>query len=311
MAASRKIKIMESSADSIEKKSEGSSVKLKVGRIQYLNVLPFFHGLASDLTANCRVCQETHSSLDFSFHQHPPSVLNKMMQAGRLDVAPISSFAYLLRQKDYLLLPDLGIGSRDFSGSVILFSKLPIEGLRQKTIAVTSESVSSVMLLKILMRFKYKFSNKFVVAKPDPDAMLERYQTALMIGDAALFYKPQSFVYRYDLSELWWNWTGKPFCFALWAVRRSVAERYRAEVLCFARRLRDQREINLVNIETLLKEALGMDFMNPRFSKLFGYFFNLIFGFDEAMQEGLDLFYRLAHRYGAVDRPQKLEFLSL
>ncbi len=311
MAASRKLKTTEAPADSSEKKPEKALVKLRVGRIQYLNVLPFFHGLVPDLASNCLVCHKPHAPLDFGFHEHPPVALNQMMLAGRLDVAPISSFAYLLNQKDYLLLPDLGIGSRDFSGSVILFSNQPIEGLNQKTIAVTSESASSVMLLKILLRFKYKFSNKFVVTKPDAEAMLEKYQTALMIGDTALFYKPQSFVYRYDLSELWWNWTGKPFCFALWAVRRSVAERYGAEVRCFAKRVRDQREINLVNIETLLKESLGMDFMNPRFSKLFGYFFNLIFGFDEAMGEGLELFYRLAHRYGAVDRPQPLEFLNL
>ncbi len=295
----------------IKNLSASLPLPLSIGKIRYLNMLPFFHGLTGTLGVLCRTCQNSHRPLEFKYFEHSPAHLNRALHHSKIDVAPISSLAYLLNQDQWILLPDLAIGSRDFSGSVILFSKEPIEGLNKASIAVTSESLSSISLLKILFRFKYKFTNRFVAMKSDPDHMLEQYKAALVIGDDALFYKPKDFVYKYDLSELWWNWTGKPFCFSVWAVRKEIVHRFPDEVRCFARRVKDQREVNLVNIETLLKESLGLGFMDPKFSKLFGYLFNLSFGMDETMIEGLELFYRLAYRYGLAPRAKPLEFLSI
>ena len=272
--------------------------KTLVGKIGYTNCLPFYHGLE-------KACDYT-----IGFHETFPSKINLAMRLAKIDLAPVSSLEYLNHQKKYVLLPDFVIGSRDFSGSVLLFSRSKIEKLNQAKIALSRESLSSAALLRILLKFKFKFENRFVSMDSDPDRMLAKADAALVIGDSALFHKPEEFVYKYDLSELWWNWTGKPFCFAVWAVRREFAETRAGEVSAFCRTLRRNLDANLVDIEKLLKESLGLGFMDARFSKIFGYLFNLSYGMDPSMREGLELFYRFANRLGISPRLKNLEFFN-
>lgn len=283
-------------------------LKIRIGRIRYANSLPFFHRLSEDPSKPADLNEAPKREVLFEFLDECPAALNRALEEEKIDMGPISSLAYLHHQDDWALLPDLAIGSRDFSGSVILFSRIPIEHLQGEAVAVSEESLSSALLLEILLKFKYKFSNHLVPVKSDPVSMLEQFKAALLIGDHALFYQHKEFVYKYDLSELWWNWTGKPFCFALWAVRHKFAAEYPAEAGWAAQRIRRNRDRNLQDIELLLKDTLGLSFLDERFSKLFGYLFNLNYGLDAAMQDGLQLFYRLAHRLGVSPRAKPLEF---
>ncbi len=275
-----------------------SAVRLKarIGRIHYINTIPFYHGLVSDR--------------EMQFYENFPTKVNLAMRKGQIDIAPVSSLEYLNNQQKYLLLPGLAIGARDFSGSVLLFSKVKINDLDGKTIALSRESLSSAVLLRILLRFRYKFQNRFVLTGEEPGTMLDKHQAGLVIGDKALSFRPEGFCYKYDLSELWWNWTEKPFCFAVWAVQRRFA-RDNPEVLsALYHTIIRNREKNLADIETLIKESLQMSFLDPDFSKIFGYLFNLNYTLDPAMEEGLSLFYRLAHRLGLSPRPRALEFFN-
>ncbi|MBI3312865.1 MAG: menaquinone biosynthesis protein [Candidatus Omnitrophica bacterium] len=275
---------------------------IRVGRISYINAIPFYHRLASTTA---------ESAAQYEFYEGHPAKVNAAMSHGKVDVAPISSLEYLNHQKDYLLLPDLAIGSRDFSGSVLLFSKEKISGLNKKRIALSKRSLSSATLLRILFKYKYKFDNDFVSESGDPEEMLADYTAALVIGDEALLYQPKEFVYKYDLSELWWDWTNKPFCFAVWAVRREFAANSPEELRAFYRKLKKNLEANLRDIETLLKDSIDVTFLDDRFPKLFGYLFNLNYGLDLSMREGLELFFRLAQRLGVSPRPAKIEFADV
>jgi chorismate dehydratase len=274
------------------------SSPVRVGKIFYTNSLPFYHRL------------QKNDFLDIDFYDHFPAQINMAMQQKQVDIAPISSLEYLNHQEDYVILSNFAIGSRDFSRSVILFSRDKIETLSGAQIALSRESLSSSSLLKIILKFKYKFENQFEVVDSNPDAMLKKYPAALVIGDDALFYQPKEFVYKYDLSELWWNWTEKPFCFALWAVRKEYAKEHPEEVAFFSQMLKKNLERNLTNIESLIKESLGLSFIEERFSKIFGYLFNLCYTLDPAMQEGLELFYRLSNLMKFSPEPKPLEFFQ-
>lgn len=267
--------------------------KPRVGQIAYTNCVPFYHHLEG-----------------FNFLKAVPAEINRAMHLGEVDIAPVSSLEYLDHSEDYYLLPDFAVAARQFSGSVILFSRNKIESLDRAKIALTRESLSSSALLKVLLKFNYKFENEFVTVKSDPEKMLQEYAAALVIGDDALFYHPKEFVYKYDLAELWWQWTGKPFCFALWAVRRDFADAFPEAVEQFAKGLRKNLESNLTDLEQLIKNALGLDFLNPKFSKVFGYLFNLNYGLDAETQQGLELFYRLANRLKVSPRPEKIHFFE-
>ena len=279
-------------------KSE-TKVKVRVGKICYTNAIPFYHNLES--TGSC----------DLEFFEAVPAELNLAMHNEQIDMAPISSLEYLNHQSHYLLLPSFAIGARDFSGSVLLFSKEKIEGLNGVTIALSRHSLSSAALLKILLKFKYKFENTFVESVSNPEEMLKKNTAALVIGDDALFYQPKEFIYKYDLSELWWSWAEKPFCFALWAVRKKFASEFPQLVTQFCRHLQKNLERNLVHLETLIKDSLGLTFLDQKFSKVFGYLFNLGYVLDPEMKEGLELFYRLANQLEISPTPEPLEFFNL
>jgi len=282
----------------VTKLKTAQKIKIRIGKISYLNCLPYFHNFSAS------------DDFDAEYLETYPSKLNLALRQGKIDLGPISSLEYLNHQNDYVLLPSLAIGSRDFSGSVTLFSHKKIEDLNGETIALSRQSLSSATLLRILLKFKYKYENKFVSTSHEPDELINQYPAFLLIGDQALYFQSKKFVYKYDLSELWWNWTRKPFCFAVWAVRREFALKNHDAVLRFASAMKEHLGKNLEDIESLILNGLQMDFLNVRFSKVFGYLFNLVYELDDSMCEGLELFFRLAKRLGVSPKPKRIEFLG-
>ena len=270
---------------------------LRVGKIAYLNTLPFYHGLF----------QEDES---VSLVEGAPSEINRWMSEGKLDFAPVSSLEYALHSDQYILLPDLCIGSRDFSRSVLLVSHEHLKGLDGEKIVLTEKSLSSQVLLQILLKYKCLFNNEFTVSAGTPDEMLREGKAALVIGDEALFYRPKQFVYKYDLSELWWDWTKRPFCFALWAVRRSFYQEFPNQTFWFFRKLKENTERNMQDLELLIREGLEMTIANENFATVFGYLFNLNYHLDHEMLKGLELFFRLAARLGLAPKVDRLRFIE-
>ena len=270
----------------------------RIGKIAYVNTVPFYFKLFDEGTS-------------VSFKEGTPAEINELMSRGEIDLAPISSLEYALHQDQYVLLPNLCIGSRDFSRSVLLLSRERIEGLNHTKITLSKKSLSSATLLKILLKFKYRFENDFTIGSGTPDEMLEEGKAVLAIGDEALFYKPKEFLYKYDLSELWWEWAELPFCFSVWAVRRKYYEEHTQEVYTFYKKLKATTEHNLQDLETLLREALGLTVANDQFSKVFGYLFNLNYFLDHDMKEGLELFYRLAARAELAPKVNEIRFIEI
>jgi chorismate dehydratase len=275
---------------------------LRVGKIQYLNCVPFFFGFEE-------MIREKGGMQELSFFETFPSEINQAMQRGQIDTGPVSSLEYLQHQDDYLLLPDLAIGARLFARSVLLISKKKIEQLDHAVIALSRESESSAGLVKILLKQRYGLRNTFDLAEQDPEAMLQKYPAALVIGDAALFCQPKDLVYKYDLGELWQSWTGKPFVFALWAVRKEFAKANETAAKSFQGILKENLLKNLSDPEDLLKKALNITPSDKKFCQILGYFVNLRYSLDVDMKEGVTRFFELAHEEGLAPSPQPLEFL--
>lgn len=72
------------------------------------------------------------------------------MVRGELDLSVVSSIEYARYPERYLILPDLSISCRGPVRSVLLLSQRPIAELSGRTILITSQSHTSVALLKIL-----------------------------------------------------------------------------------------------------------------------------------------------------------------
>jgi chorismate dehydratase len=187
---------------------------VRIGQIEYANCTPIYH-----------VLREYFPCSGYEFVSGVPTELNRLLELGEIDVCPSSSIEYALHHDRYRILPDLSISSDGAVASVLLFSRIPIEELDGKPILLSSESATSVNLLKILMAQRYNCCCRYSVTSLPLSVALADSPALLLIGDAALRASlADSGLHVYDLGALWRDWTGFPFVFALWLCRNEVAD---------------------------------------------------------------------------------------
>jgi chorismate dehydratase len=273
---------------------------LRIGRITYANCSPIFHEL-----------QKHAPGEEYRFIGGVPSHLNALLAAGEIDVCPSSSIEYALHPERYLILPDLSISSVGAVGSVLLFSRIPIEELDGQTILLTSESATSVNLLRILMKKRFGCSCCFTVSEQPLDSALQEASAMLLIGDTALRASLlDADLFVYDLGELWHEWTGLPFVFALWFCGRKVAGDRYAEVTRLARHLVASKELACADLESIAHSAPEAQWMGR--DRLVAYWRdNISYDLDSRHQDGLRLFYRYCVELGLLPAEPELYFLAI
>lgn len=196
-------------------------MSIRVGMIDYLNVQPFYYGLA----------ERVHGEIEFV--KGVPTALNRMLAKGEIDLAPISAIEAARDAEQYVILPNLSIASIGAVRTVLLFSWRPDpRELDSEPLALTDHSATSVALVKTLYRELYGVQPKYrVVPQVLPD-MLRCAEAALIIGDDALVEGAAHRLlidlegrstrpYIFDLGDEWLKLTGLSFVFALWTARRD------------------------------------------------------------------------------------------
>ena len=152
-------------------------------------------------------------------HTNTPAHLADQLNRGELDLAMIPSIEYLKNSDRLRLLPGVSIASKNQVGTVLLVSKFPLETI--DTLAIDNRSRTSVALLKLLFKNEMSPDLKWVDCEPNPEIMLKDHDAALIIGDPALGFKKEGSTI-YDLSEEWYQRTGKTFVHAVIAVKEGV-----------------------------------------------------------------------------------------
>jgi len=198
---------------------------LHIGRIDYLNIWHVFHLLVD-------MCPE---GPEFHYQPGHPSQLNHALATGKLDISPSSSFEYLLHAEGYELLPGASICAQAEVQSVLFLSPAPLHelpawlALHPGPVCLTKASATSTALLKVL------WSQKWNLPEPqwlevEPGSGLATGRPFLEIGNLALrhFVHPPASYHIYDLATQWSSWTGLPFVFAVWIVRRNLPAPTRA-----------------------------------------------------------------------------------
>jgi chorismate dehydratase len=141
-----------------------------------------------------------------------PSELARMLTAGEIAAALVSSFEYF-RTSGYVIAPGVSISGQDEILSVRAFSRVPWR--RLESLALDTSSLTSAALLKILLSQQLDSHPAFVNHAPDLDAMLAVADAALLIGDKGMLAKSEGLV-TLDLGEAWRTLTGLPFVYAVW-----------------------------------------------------------------------------------------------
>ncbi len=268
---------------------------LTIGQITYANCTPIFHELMKDFPAD-----------RYRMVRGVPAVLNGMLRQGEIDLCPSSSIEYGRRSDRYYLLPDLSISAIGPVKSVFLFSRVPIKELEGQTIGLTSESETSVVLLRILLQKYHGVTARF---EPTNGLDLDRFAACLLIGDTALktaLAKPDGFCF--DLGELWHAATGLPFVFALWIVRREVVERQYGELKLLLADLlaaKQRAEGAYGEIAESSQESTWMDR-----KELVDYWQTISYDLTPAHQQGVCRFFLDAHDMGILPVAPELRFVT-
>ncbi len=261
--------------------------KLRVGIVNFLNSKPLAWGFLKG----------HHADL-FAPTYHPPAMVARLLGQGALDIGLIPSVE-VQRIPGLKILPDLCIASTHEVKSVILVSRGPLEQV--KRVALDQNSRTSVALLRILLQER-GIHPEYLHERPDPERMLSEADAALLIGDPAL--KVERDKYQViDLAAEWNALTGRPFVFAVWAVRSGV------DLPDLAFYFKSSLRYGLSSIDTLSREAaaaLGLDSADVR-SYLTE---NLHYFLRQEELAGLEEFYRRAHAHGLILEPRPLEFLE-
>jgi chorismate dehydratase len=185
----------------------------------------------------------------YEFHDGVPSAVNRMLREGTVDISPSSSIEYLRYPDRYDLIENNSISAHGAVGSVFLFSKMPIEKLNGATILVSSQSETSVTLLRIICSKFYGLACEYVASAVPVGQALKSGDAYLLIGDDALFEAlkwPK--LHIYDLGDLWSRHTGLPFTYALWLVRKECCQGNRDLISRFADDLGRAKKLALENL---------------------------------------------------------------
>lgn len=260
---------------------------LRIGRIDYANCTPVFKLLDERIHAG-----------DVEIVHGVPAELNRRLRAGEIDLCPCSSIEYARHAGQYQIVPGHCIGSDGPVKSVLLFSDVPIEKLASKTVLVTSESDTSVALLSILLTKRFNLADVSLQRSSQPwQQSLTNAPALLLIGDAALQAAQSSYGgYCYDLGELWREWAGLPFVFALWLVHRRVLEQQAGELRRFMAQLDAVRDAMPESYGRLAENSKEAAWMGA--AALADYWRVISYRLDERHLLGLERFFELAADLG-------------
>ncbi|WP_432095223.1 menaquinone biosynthetic enzyme MqnA/MqnD family protein [Streptomyces sp. bgisy100] len=220
----------------------------RVGHIQFLNCMPLYWGLA-----------RTGALLDFELSKDTPEKLSEQLIRGDLDVAPVTLVEFLRNADRLVAFPDLAVGCDGPVMSCVIVSQVPLDQLHRSRVALGSTSRTSVRLAQLLLAERYGIEPDYYSCPPDLGVMMQEAQAAVLIGDAALRASlhdaPRLGLQVHDLGQMWKEWTGLPFVFAVWATRRDYLARHPRIVSSVHEAFLESRDLSLEEVTKVAEQA--------------------------------------------------------
>ncbi|MDX2469435.1 MAG: menaquinone biosynthesis protein [SAR324 cluster bacterium] len=260
---------------------------LRLGIIDVLNVLPVYWAIL-----------EGQVSVPAQLIKGRVTELNEKLNQGDLDLSVISSFEYAKNPHKYYILPDLSVSAAGPVKSIYLFSEVALDDLQGQKIELTAFSLTSVHLVQFLLQ---DLNVEFVKGQGSGA------RATLLIADEAIqrYYK-KSDPYVYDLGALWFQKTGLPFVFALWAVRREVWESNPREVQEIHKALVESKALVGDQIEKMAKKHYQGVFPDAKSCE--DYLANLHYELTEPYIQGFELFQEKMVTLGKLDSVSAINF---
>jgi predicted solute-binding protein len=291
--------------------------KLRISIVEYLNTAPLVWGFTDGPLRG-------KYELEFTV----PSLCAESLRRGTADVAIIPAVEYQ-RMDHVVVLPGMSVAAKGAVRSILVIAKKPIE--LAKKIALDTSSRSSQALVRILCKERWGIAPEFVPTAPEPSAMLDEADAALLIGDPALrvVVKMDEIAARlasdgtccggdpsdlpvpghealfvYDVAHEWREMTGLPCVLALWVARRGAVT---PEVLADFAASKDYGMARLPVIAEGAEAKLKMPAATlERYLRD-----NIDFSLDEENLSGLELYFQKCAEAGLIPRAKAVEFVEV
>ena len=245
--------------------------RYRISAVSYLNTIPFLFGIEKSALRSKNV----EVQVDYPSHCAYRLKTNDA-DIGLIPVAALDDLSY------YEIISDYCIGAESTVKSVALFSKKPIRQINN--IVLDYQSRTSIELVKILAKHYWKQNFTWIKAEKGYEDEIHGDTAAVIIGDRAFNYMPR-YEYSYDLSEAWYNFSGLPFVFAVWAANKNIDS-------AFKNKFNEAMKFGTNNIAEAVNEyQTKHSYQNV---DLYQYLTqNISYKFDKAKKEALQLFSKL------------------
>jgi chorismate dehydratase len=159
-----------------------------------------------------------------------PSECADRLASGAADIGLVP-IAALATTPGLRILPGCTIASKGKVRSLLLVRRADRELKHLRTVAADTASRTTIAYAQILFHTWGNGGVQFVPMVADLDAMLERTDAAIVIGDPALmaleeqanrFERSREELVYHDLAEEWRKETGLPFVSAVWCAAKSA-----------------------------------------------------------------------------------------
>ncbi len=208
--------------------------KIKITAVNYLNTYPFKYAL-----------EKFAKQLDWAeINYASPAECAEMLVNNETNLA-LAPVAILAQHPQLQIVTNYCLSTHNEVKSVKLYSTKPIENIQN--IVLDYQSLSSVSLIKVLMRYYWKKQVEYIQGYKGFENHLSA-DAMVVIGDRT-FELNGSFPYEYDLASEWYRYYAKPFVFAAWISNVPIKEIY-------LQQLNDFFEYGLTHLEEVIDYAL-------------------------------------------------------
>src|SRR5438552_2011318 len=207
-----------------------SLAPFRVGSVPYLNAVPLTRGLEDQVIFVT------------------PSKLAEMLQRDELDAALVSVTEVLFNDR-YDVLDGIAVASLGEVKSVFLAHRRPLAEVKEvycDTASLTSVNLLRVLLAEQGLRPEFKpLASYELAAIPD---------FTLLIGDPALNFLFAPHPHEiWDLGAAWFELTGLPFVYAVWALRRGLDHQR------LRRQLRAAKDFGMETLDEIIRNRPEYD----------------------------------------------------
>ena len=259
--------------------------KHRLGAVSFLNAKPLVEGL--DATHGVELIYDV------------PARLPDLLDAGQVDAALAPVIDLARRPGRWRIVSDACIGCDGETRTVRVFSRVPPEEITH--LDVDGDSHTSVALAAVIWHEMYATRLQISPLQPAEPLTAPARQAVLLIGDKVVTQRPAGFEHEIDLGTAWKTLAGLPFVFAAWMVPAGADSAGLGGVLTEAR---DRGVRRAATIARQWAPAMGW----PVADAVSYLTEHLHFKMTPPYRRGLELFFKLAGKWGIVPRPVQPAF---